>query len=378
VNGTYLPQRRRERRERRAEDQAVNKRLLLNLCKYAVALALLGVVIAFNWKKGEDNGLWYLWDKHVIQGQPVPGPQYFGLALLICACCVTLTFVRWYILVRAVGLPFKMSDAVRLGLVGYFFSSFLPGSVGGDILKAAFLAREHHRRTVAVATVIMDRVLSLWALIWFVAIVGGVLWATGRLEREEAIEQSHQAVLGAAAFCAVSLVVWTCVGFLGSERSERFALRLHRLPKVGGSAAEFWRAVWMYRCQPRCVLVVMGMAFTGFFGFVSVFYLSVLTLHEPSQKIPTFAEHFLIIPIGLVIQAIPGLPGGLGLGELGFGLLYKWMKCDVALGVLGSLVQRSINWILSSFGFLVYMRMKVALKNAVEEERELAAAEART
>ena len=356
----------------------MNKRFLVNLCKYAVALTLLGVVIALNWKKGQDTGLWYQWNKHVIEGQPVPGPQYYVLALLICLCCVLLTFVRWYILVRAVGLPFKISDAIRLGSVGYFFNTFMPGSVGGDILKAAFLAREHHRRTVAVATVIMDRVLSLWALVWFVAIVGGVLWATGQLTNEETVKQSHLAVLAAAAFCAVSLAVWISVGFLGSERAERFALRLHRLPKVGGSAAEFWRAVWMYRCQPRCVLIIMAMAFTGFFGFVSVFYLSVLTLHEPNQKIPTLAEHFLIIPIGLVFQAFLPLPGGLGLGEAGFGALYDWMNCNGAAGVVGSLVQRSINWILSSFGFLVYMRMKPALKKAVEEERELEAVEART
>jgi uncharacterized membrane protein YbhN (UPF0104 family) len=151
---------------------------------------------------------------------------------------------------------------------------------------------------------------------------------------------------------------------------------LSRLPKVGGAAAEFWRAVWMYRCQPRCVLIVMAMAFTGFFGFVLVFYFSVLTFREPSQKIPTLPEHFLIIPIGLVIQAIPGLPGGIGLGELGFAGLYKWMNIDnVAPGVIGSLTQRAINWILGSLGFLVYLRMKPAQEASEETPTELTATE---
>ena len=53
---------------------------------------------------------------------------------------------------------------MRLGMIGIFWNTFLPGAVGGDIIKATFLAREQSRRTVAVATVIMDRALALWAL----------------------------------------------------------------------------------------------------------------------------------------------------------------------------------------------------------------------
>src|SRR6266478_2502078 len=190
-----------------SEDQSVNKRLIVNLCKYAVALVLLGLVIGFNWKKGEDTGLWFLWNKHVIQGEPVPGPQFFAFALLIGLASVLLSFIRWYVLVRAVDLPFRVSDALRLGMVGFFFISFLPGSVGGDLLKAAFLAREHDRRTVAVATVVMDRMFALWALIWFVAVVGGVSWLAGQFQSDTA-EVALRFVLGAAAFCGTSLLVW--------------------------------------------------------------------------------------------------------------------------------------------------------------------------
>jgi len=45
---------------------------------------------------------------------------------------------------------------------------------------------------------------------------------------------------------------------------------------------------------------------------------------------PTLAQHFLIVPIGLVIQAMPFFPGGAGIGELGFGLLYEWLGCSEA------------------------------------------------
>src|SRR5207249_2923529 len=121
-----------------------------------------------------------VWEERITQGKI--HYQFFALAAAICLASLMITLVRWYVLVRAVNLPFRLLDAFRLGFIGLFFNTFLPGSVGGDIIKAAFLAREQDRRTVAVATVIMDRAIALWALIWFVALLGGAFWAGGFLE----------------------------------------------------------------------------------------------------------------------------------------------------------------------------------------------------
>src|SRR5262249_25803485 len=143
---------------------------------------LLAWVISSNWKPESPYGLKAVWDKHVVRGEPIHW-QFLLLGAAIYAVCVTLTLLRWYLLVRAQDLPFKVSDAMRLGMIGIYFSAFLPGSVGGDIMRAAFLAKEQKdRRTVAVATVLMDRVIALWGLIWFVALLGSAFWAAGMLD----------------------------------------------------------------------------------------------------------------------------------------------------------------------------------------------------
>src|SRR5207247_1880195 len=125
---------------------------------------------------------------------------------------------------------------------------------GGDIVKAAALARRQSRRTVAVATVIMDRAIALWGLIWFVAILGGVFWLAGMLDGPSAT-QSKSIVTSAGIVVALSALTWLLLGLLPERRAERFAGRLTHLPKVGGSAAEFWRAIWMYRCRQGSVAV---------------------------------------------------------------------------------------------------------------------------
>ena len=102
-------------------------------------------------------------------------------------CAVSLTFVRWYLLVRALGLNFRLLDAFRLGFLGYLFNFVSVGSVGGDLFKAIFIAREQPgRRTEAVATVLVDRVVGVYALVLLTSTV--ICWAgfpmpTGMLPR---------------------------------------------------------------------------------------------------------------------------------------------------------------------------------------------------
>jgi uncharacterized protein (TIRG00374 family) len=344
-----------------------HKRTIINVGKYLLAIGLLVWVIGDNWAPKHGKGLGYVWQTHVVEGRPIHSGYLLAGALTYVAAAL-LTFLRWYLLVRAVELPFRVRDALRLGLVGLFFNAFLPGSVGGDIVKAAFLAREQDRRTVAVATVIMDRIIALWALVWFVALFGSIFWLTGVLEGPVAA-RSKSVVVGALVVVALSVAVWLLLGLLPPGRAARFAERLERLPRVGGSAAEFWRAVWMYRCRQGAVATVLVLSWIGHVGFVSSFWCCAKVLWSPELgAIPTLAEHFLVVPMGLVIQALIPTPGGAGGGEWGFGGLYDMFGGEAVNGVLGSLVQRVITWVSGLVGYLVYLRMHAGQLAAPEKE----------
>jgi glycosyltransferase 2 family protein len=336
--------------------EPVSKRTLWNAGKYGLGFALLGWVIWRNWSPPEGSGPG-LADalQRPIQALPLV------LAALCCLFGVILTFVRWYVLVRAQDLPFTMTNAVRLGLIGYFLSTFLPGSVGGDIIKAAFLAREQSRRTVAVATVLLDRAIGMWALFWVVGSVGLVFWFAGdpALHAQKALQTM---LLASLAIITGTMLLWFVLGFLPAWRAQRFALRLRRLPKVGGPAAEFWQAVWMYRNRGRSMALALALAIVGHFGFVLTFYFSAQVFDTGGQGvIPSLAEHFVLVPFGMIFQAFFPSPGGLGGGEWGFGRLYDLVGSPKALAVLGSLAQRVVNWAIGLVGYLVYLRMRPAL-----------------
>src|SRR5262249_17837325 len=105
--------------------------------------------------KEAPRGLAFVWQRHVVKGEPVNAVAFL-LALLLFFAAGIQTIVRWYVLVRATGLSFRLPDALRLGFIGLFFSNFLPSAIGGDVIKAYFIAKEQSRRAIAVATVVID------------------------------------------------------------------------------------------------------------------------------------------------------------------------------------------------------------------------------
>src|SRR5262249_39044237 len=104
----------------------VKKQFLIGLCKYGLGIGLLAYVVWKNWLPAADGsspGLAAMLQRPL---QVVP----LACASLLCLIAILLTFYRWYLLVRAQNLPCTLMNALRLGLIGFFFSNFLPSSVG--------------------------------------------------------------------------------------------------------------------------------------------------------------------------------------------------------------------------------------------------------
>lgn len=346
------------------------------LLKYALGFGLLAVVI------------WRFWDgKPPAEGQPPapglkdllhrdPDVTAFVLAAVCIATATALQFYRWYLLVRAVDLPFTGRNAVRLGLVGYFFNIFLPGSVGGDLVKAVFIARgQAGRRAAAVATVVADRLFGLFGLVLYVAVVGGALWATGNTQID-----GNPHLQNIIKVCGIgvggTVVGWVLLGFLPQTRADRFAGRLHKVPKAGHTLAELWYTVWQYRQRTGTVLACLGLSAVTHTCYVLIFHYAVRVFAEADpatgagKDVATLAEHIAVAPIGYIMEALFPAPGGVGGGEAIFGWLYTLLGLPVSVGVAGRLTMRIVQWAVGLIGYIAYLRMKDELP--IEEAEEAA------
>ena len=333
----------------------VIKRTLWNVLKYLLAFGLLGYVFYANWDPPSGRGLKDVWQAHVVEHQPIDTTS-LAIALIVYTAGVLVTICRWHILVRAQGLPSAFTSTLRIGLLGYFFSTFLPGSVGGDLVKVAAVVREQSRRTAAVATVLMDRVIGLWSMISSVALLGAIFWLGGTLAElsESSAHASKVIITAAASIVVLSLAGWILMGVFVNRGAEHVTHKLRRIPKIGGLAAELWRVVCMFRNRQGSVALAVAMSWTSTTCFVLAFYCSALALwdHLPNNPLPTLAEHFLLVPLGSLVGAIPLFPGGAGISEAGFGGLYSIFGSASSNGVLASLVNRFVSWISGAMAYV--------------------------
>ncbi len=320
------------------------------LIKWSVVALILGLFVWLNWDQ--------LRDAPTILGEADWRP--FVVALLIYLSGLILTFYRWYILVRAQDLPFRMVDAIRLGFIGNLFSILLPGSVGGDLIKAGFIAKEQRYRTRAVATIVVDRIIGLLGLVVLTSVLALFFW-------ERVWENPPLRV--------ILIFVWSITAGLAGAvlliavlpvQAQPWIDRLERVPKIGHVLAELARALQLYRHRSGCLAMVLLLAMVGHVGFVMTYYYAAQAVPGPN---PTVADHYMIVPVGMVIQAVPLTPGNLGVSEQAFKELYEIvLRQPSDKGLWTGIVQRLATWILALLSIFVYLPLRKTVREVWERE----------
>ncbi len=321
------------------------KKLAITVGKYAISLSILGWLF---WKASGDESF------AALRTQPKNWPLIFA-ALLICLTAVMATFVRWYMLVRALKLPFSLVEGLRLGFVGFLFNFLTLGVVGGDLMKAIFLARRQQgRRTEAVATVVIDRLIGLYAL-FVVASVG--IFCTD-LTNIDVRNPDELAAIRVMCWITVSLAIAGTVAIIfiamPSFGTSPLWEALCRVPKVGPVVARVTAAVKIYRGKPALMALIGVMSLGIHVLFVCSVYLVARGL---PGEIPSFAKHFIIVPMAMVANTLP-LPGGMGAFEYALDFLYRGLSnVSVAArqGFVIALAYRLVTIVVAVIGAIFYL-----------------------
>lgn len=331
------------------------KKIIISLLKIAISVAILAYLVrdALN-NQAFDQ----------LQQQP----KHWGLlaaAWVVCGSAVLLTLLRWYYLVRALQLPFRLRDALRLGFLGYL-ANFAPlGIVGGDLLKSVMLAREQPgRRTQAVATVVVDRVIGLYML--FVVASAAIL-ATGFWQsRSATVQLICQAALLLTAVGTVGVAMLFVPGMTHGRLSEL----LGRLPYVGPTLRQLIGAVRMYRQKTHVLIAaalmsiaVHGLFTTGVFLIASGLY----------QHVPSFGMHFVLSPLSAVTGV---LPVNVGPFELVLNILYAHAPTPAGAiihpgqGFVVALGYRIITVLIAAVGICYYLRSRQEVAEVLQQAEQ--------
>ena len=267
--------------------------LVVNLSLVVLAFGLLGLVISRNWAKIK-----------VVFAPPPPDLRLLALALAVYLVGLVSTFIRWFFLVRVIDPRFTLRAAILLGFIGNVFNLVIPGAVGGDLVKAAYLVRMHIKKTQAIASMVIDRVVGLLGLFLLASIAGIAAWPDA---------PGDVAKLIVAAWTATGLGVLVLAVIFGQVITRTFPQLGAGHSRLGLITSELKEMSSTYRRRldvvSGCALMSMGNHSLN----VLAFYLVGRMLFPAMTT--TVGQHFLLVPLTLFTMAVPLPFGALGLTE---------------------------------------------------------------
>jgi len=283
-------------------------------------------------------------------------------AWAVCGIAVLLTQLRWWYLVLALELPLTLRNALRIGFLGYLFNLAPMGIVGGDLIKAVLLAREHSNyRTRAAASVVADRLIGIYVV--FLVLAAAVFLLGFWNHASTDIRWACRVAVGVTVAATVGVGLW----FHAGAGTGRGAQALTRLPRIGTWVEPLIEASRMYHQRPGVLLGAGAFSIAVHCLFASGIYLIALGL--PDRTISLW-EHFIIVPLSTVASMIP-LPAGPQEGAIQF--LYAQLADAGTKGLVVGLSYRIITILIALVGVCYYLgaRREVAqvIHQVEDEER---------
>ena len=270
-----------------------------------------------QWKMAWQLGPTELW--HTLSSvQKMP----FVISVLLMGSTIVLGVVRWRMVLEAQGLHLPFSRATEISFVAHFFNSFLLGSTGGDLMKAFYAAREtHHKKTEAVTTVFVDRLIGLWSMLFFAFVMMLPNWKL--LFRHQQLGATALLIIAMLVACTIllRLAFWSGI----SKRWPNARNLFRKLPK-GEMLERSLDACRQFGSQKNFLLKTLSVSML----LNAACVLQVMAIAKGlGLSIPPLAL-FVIVPIIICISALPITPSGLGVRENLFVLMLAAPEINVA------------------------------------------------
>lgn len=216
---------------------------------------------------------------------------------------VLIQATRWWLLLRCRSVPVSWPAAFRLTWAGQFFNVCLPGSTGGDLVRAASAARSNENRTAAVMSLLADRVAGLGALILLGAMAGVLMWS--------------DPVAGGPAKTIAVVAIGMVLGVLLylSPRVRRL-LRIEQLRaklpgRIGGLLGKIDDALYGYKDHWPSVLLAIGLSMALHACLIMA---CAQAGYAMGMTVP-LDRMFVVMPVIMVTIALPVTYQGLGVAD---------------------------------------------------------------
>lgn len=282
------------------------KTILINLLKILIAAALIGWLL--NSGKLDFKLLASLKDY----------PVAVLLAVVLSVVNFWLVSFRWRSILTARSTAhIPLLGMLKITWIGQFFSSVLPGSVSGDLVKILYVQQfeKNNSKQFLFASILIDRVMGLSGLILLVGL-SSLCFSGHILENAPAMEPllkfNYLLVL------AVVLSLGVFLYWHNFVRNTLVTLQSKFLPNLFGKLINLWDDLVMIKSRlVKAVCLSIIIQLIGVVIFWSLIYPFVGDHMD-------FVQALAFIPLGLMALALPVAPSGLGVGHAIFQKLFEF------------------------------------------------------
>ena len=283
--------------------------------------------------------LWRASPSAVLRAGAHADLAWIGVAIALVVLDRMLMAYRWIVLLCPIDANSRppLTSVLRIFFVSTFAGTFLPASIGGDIVRAYGLSQLRVAPGQAVASVLMDRLLGVVSIL-IVGAVGLYFASTGDIASTRAITISL--FVGAVLSMAAASIVF-------SERAAAMAqavavrMPVEAIRKIGAELARATRAYGEHHRELGNVLA----------GSIAVQVLRIVQAWCLGRALgidAPLALYFGLIPLILLVMLLPVSINGIGTSQMGFvwffgragvpeAEAFALSVLFVALGVVGNL-----------------------------------------
>jgi hypothetical protein len=223
------------------------------------------------------------------------------LAIAIFPITFALTAVRWHELLKALDIHITLAMTFALNMVGAFYNTFMPGSTGGDVLKALYVSRHTTHRTRAVMSVLIDRIIGLIALIIIGSIAATSQWHVPQCRH-------------------IAIVTYLILGGIALGLLIFYQPTLHRLFLIDWilnhlpmqkQVQNAVKVMEIYRQRPGLVLLAVCVTFPVHMAVICSAMFAGKAFELPLPAL----YYWAIVPVIVLVGSIPISPQGAGVME---------------------------------------------------------------
>lgn len=266
---------------------------------------------------------------------------------LISVALVYISALKWGLFLEALGRQTSSLKLFALYHVGYFVNLVLPSYLGGDAVRSAYMGKEIGQHQALAATIlerytgIVAMVVMALVCVWFVDLV--------------TLPMKIAVVL-----LALGLVTLTALAL-----STKLLKLLATIPLIGKFVVHLNKiqaALLLAGKNPE--LMAKALALSVLYHLMTVVN-TIACGYAVGWYDPPIGELFVVVPLILIVAAIPAAPNSLGIQEGAFLFFLQGVGATPAQALGLALVLRAKGYVLALVGGLFWLQIKYEKKDSV-------------